>query len=209
MADKEFEAKLPADLPRGHAMQPKSSGRERGLFARWLTPAEMTGEEWQPEGGLLLGRRDGRLIGWRDDRHVLTIAGSRAGKGVSLIIPNLLFYEGSAVVIDPKGENARFTAGRRGKGTKAGGPGLGQDVHVLDPFEKSGAPSACFNPLAEIDLESEDFAEDAALFADAPTPIKEKGTGRSRRRLSCERLSLWRARILIRRGRISLQCAGS
>ena len=62
----------------------------------------------------MLGRRDGRLIGWNDDRHVMTIAGSRAGKGVSLIVPNLLLYEGSALVIDPKGENARITAGRRG-----------------------------------------------------------------------------------------------
>ena len=98
--------------------RPKSTGRERGLFARWLTPAEMSGEQWRHEGGLLLGRRGGRLIGWNDDRHVMTIAGSRAGKGVSLIIPNLLLYEGSALVIDPKGENARITARRRGKGTQ-------------------------------------------------------------------------------------------
>jgi type IV secretion system protein VirD4 len=83
-------------------MQAKSSGRERALFARWLTPAEMTGDEWQPKGGLLRGRRDGRVIGWCDDWHLLTIAGSRAGKGVSLTVPNLLFYEGSAVVIDLK-----------------------------------------------------------------------------------------------------------
>jgi type IV secretion system protein VirD4 len=115
VADDEFEKKLRSDLPRGHALQPKSAGRERALFARWLTPAEMAGKQWEPEGGLLLGRRGGRLIGWNDDRHVMTIAGSRAGKGVSLIIPNLLFYKGSAVVIDPKGENARITAGRRGK----------------------------------------------------------------------------------------------
>ena len=142
MADGDFEARLRSDLPRGHAMQPKSSGRERALFARWLTPPEMTGDEWQPEGGLLLGRRDSRLIGWRDDRHLMTIAGSRAGKGVSLIVPNLIFYPGSALVIDPKGENARITAGRRGKGTKAGGPGLGHNVHVLDPFEITDIGSA-------------------------------------------------------------------
>ena len=78
-------------------MQPKSTGRERSLFARWLTPSEMTGPQWQHQRGLLLGRRDGRLIGCNDDRHVMTIAGGRAGKGVSLIIPNLLFYEGSVM----------------------------------------------------------------------------------------------------------------
>ncbi len=187
MQGDEFEKCLRQDLPRGHALQPKSTGRERALFARWLTPAEMSGEQWRPEGGLLLGRRAGRLIGWNDDRHVMTIAGNRAGKGVSLIIPNLLFYEGSALVIDPKGENARITAGRRGKGTKAGGPGLGQDVHVLDPFEVSGVAAASFNPIAEIDLNSDDCAEDAGMFADAliTHPDHGENTGRNRRRRSC------------------------
>ena len=115
MAGEDFETKMRADLPRGRALQPKSIGEERPLFARWLTPAEMSGGKWDAKGGLLLGRRAGRIIGWNDDRHVMTIAGNRAGKGVSLIIPNLLFYEGSALVIDPKGENAQITAGRRGK----------------------------------------------------------------------------------------------
>ena len=175
MGSGDFEAGLRADLPRGHALQPRSAGRERSLFARWLTPSEMTGRQWQPEGALLLGRREGRLIGWNDDRHLMTIAGSRAGKGVSLIIPNLLFYEGSAVVVDPKGENARITAGRRGRGTRAFGRGLGQDVYVLDPFEVSGMASASFNPLAELDLASHDFAEDAGLFADALIQHPEHG----------------------------------
>lgn len=175
MQSDKFENGLRADLPRGHAQQPKSAGREKPLFARWLTPAEMTGKQWRGEGGLLLGRRDGRVIGWNDDRHLMTIAGSRAGKGVSLIIPNLLFYEGSAVVVDPKGENARITAGRRGKGTKSGGPGLGQDVYVVDPFGASDVASASFNPLAELDLNSDDFAEDAGLFADALIVHPDRG----------------------------------
>src|SRR5215470_9426043 len=166
MTDKDFEAKLRADLPRGQTKPPKSGGRDRALFASWLRGDEMTDDSWQPEGGLLLGRREGRLIGWHDNRHVMTIAGSRAGKGVSLIIPNLIFYPGSALVIDPKGENAKITAGRRGKGTAVGGPGLGQDVHVLDPFEITGIHSACFNPLEVIDLKKR-FVEDAGLFADA------------------------------------------
>jgi type IV secretion system protein VirD4 len=192
MADGDFEARLRADLPRGHTVQPKSGGRERALFARWLTSPEMTGDLWQPESGLerrdgrlfgwpadrhglLLGRRDSRLTGWGDDRHVMTIAGSRAGKGVSLIVPNLVFYEGSALVIDPKGENACITARRRGAGPAAGGPGLGQDVYVLDPFEITGIESACFNPLNEIDLSGDNFASDAALFADALIIIPERG----------------------------------
>ena len=113
--DELFEKNLRLELPRGRSARSKTGSLDRSLQARWLTPEEMTGDLWQPEGGLLLGRRAGRLIGWNDDRHILTMAGSRAGKGVSLIVPNLLLYPGSALVIDPKGENARITAGRRGK----------------------------------------------------------------------------------------------
>lgn len=162
-----FEQDLREDLPRGHGERALSRGIERGLFARWLKPDEMQGPAWDPKGGLLLGRRAGRLIGWNDDRHVMTIAGSRAGKGVSLIEPNLIFYEGSALVVDPKGELARHTAGRRGKGATGGKGGLGQNVHVLDPFGVSGRAASSFNPLAELDLKSPDLIDDASMFADA------------------------------------------
>ena len=47
----EDEYRLRQDLPRGHAQQPKSSGRERPLFARWLTPAEIVGPQWCTLGG--------------------------------------------------------------------------------------------------------------------------------------------------------------
>ena len=118
--DDAFEQALREDLPRGHGERTSARGLERGLFARWLKPEEMQGPTWNPKCGLLLGKRAGRLIGWNDDRHVMTIAGSRAGKGVSLIEPNLIFYEGSALVVDPKGELARHTAGRRGAGARQG-----------------------------------------------------------------------------------------
>jgi type IV secretion system protein VirD4 len=147
LGDDAFETALKRDLPRGVTKKAQAYGYERGLSARWLVPNEMAGDNWEHNGGVLLGTRQGRTIGWKDDRHLLTIAGSRAGKGVSLIIPNLIFYEGSAVVVDPKGENAARTARQRGKGPLAGGTGLGQDVYVLDPFGESGLPSDAFNPL--------------------------------------------------------------
>ena len=180
-----FENELLRDLPRGHEREDAAPGGNRGLFARWLEAEEMQplggserGKEWTAEGGVLLGRRDGRLIGWTDNRHLLTIAGSRAGKGVSLIIPNLIFYPGSAVVIDPKGENAQVTANRRGKGVKGRDgvwrKGLGQTVHVLDPFEVSGHASSYFNPLAELKLEDPDIIEDVSTIADALIKMEGK-----------------------------------
>jgi len=169
-----FEAALRRDLPRGLERRAKTPGRDRGVSSHWLTPDEMSGEAWESADGLLLGRRAGRVIRWKDDRHVMTIAGSRAGKGVSLIIPNLIFYRGSAVVIDPKGENAARTANRRGAGVK-GMDGLGQVVHVLDPFGETGLASSSFNPLEGLDPGSPNVIEDAGLFADALI-IKDKAS---------------------------------
>jgi type IV secretory pathway TraG/TraD family ATPase VirD4 len=66
-------------------------------------------------------------IPWRNaDRrsqrmHMFTVAGSRAGKGPSTIVPMLLSYEGSVLVIAPRGELANLTArtARRNLGRKS------------------------------------------------------------------------------------------
>lgn len=102
------------------------------------------------------------------DRHLLTVAPTRSGKGVSSIIPNLLTYEGSAVVIDPKGENAMITAARRGKGDKTRGiQGMGQTVHVVDPWGITGLKAARFNPLDWLNPADPDVNENAMLLADS------------------------------------------
>lgn len=170
ISDEEFEQRLRRDLPRGQERAPKAIGLERGLSARWQRPDELTAKEWHKPDGLLLGTRNGQLITWNDDRHLLTIAGSRAGKGVSLIVPNLITYEGSVLVVDPKGENAFRTAERRGTGCNASDPGLQQDVHVLDPFRESRVPEkyySSFNPLDGLDANKPEVVEDIGLFADA------------------------------------------
>ena len=85
-------------------------------------------------GTFWLGRaEDDTALGYGDDRHICLVSGTRGGKGASIIINNLCLWPGSAVVLDPKGENATCTAARRGQGDKYC-DGMGQDVHVLDPF---------------------------------------------------------------------------
>lgn len=103
----------------------------------------------------------GQEIGVADDRHVITIAGSRAGKGRAAIIPNMLRYQGSVLAIDPKGELALETAKTRAKKGR---------VHVVDPFgtTRGQLPDdfyAGFNPMAGMGGDS--AIEDAALIADA------------------------------------------
>ncbi|HUF79694.1 MAG TPA: type IV secretory system conjugative DNA transfer family protein [Burkholderiales bacterium] len=104
----------------------------------------------------------GAEIGVADDRHALTIAGSRAGKGRCAIIPNMLRYAGSVLAIDPKGELALATAEVRAQK-------LGQRVVVLDPFGTTGDTLAKyqtgFNPVAMMRPDS--MIEDAALITDA------------------------------------------
>jgi type IV secretion system protein VirD4 len=114
-------------------------------------------------------------------RHLLTVAPTRSGKGVSSIIPNLLTYPGSVFVIDPKGENALITANRRGNGTDTI-PGMKQDVVLLDPWDvaatKLGIKPAAFNPLDWIKADDPDAAENAFLLADALVMSEAKDEGR-------------------------------
>ncbi|PCI85557.1 MAG: conjugal transfer protein TraG [Hyphomicrobiales bacterium] len=96
---------------------------------------------------------------YRSDRHLLTIAPNRSGKGVSMIIPNLLKYRGSIITIDPKGENAMITAKHR--------TSMGQKVHVVDPWGITGLDIARINPMDWLVKGDVDMAENAMLIADA------------------------------------------
>jgi hypothetical protein len=107
-------------------------------------------------------------VGHADGRGMLTIASTRSGKGRSAIIPNLLTWPGSALVIDPKGTNAAVTAARRGHGGGRVSSFLGQEVYVVDPFGiVPGVKSARFNPLSMISLTGQRVTEDIGLIADA------------------------------------------
>lgn len=130
-----------------------------------------------PRGpGLFLGTFQARgmahRLHYRGDRHLLTIAPTRTGKGVSAIIPNLLTYPGSALVIDPKGENARLTAARRGPG-HGSSPGLGQAVHVLDPWGITGLPVSSFNPLDWLISDIDNATENAMILAESLVPHRD------------------------------------
>jgi type IV secretion system protein VirD4 len=127
--------------------------------AAWAMPRDLRRAGLFKKGGLILGRFGGRLLRTTTNRHLLTLAPTRSGKGVGTIIPNLLTWPGSVIVIDPKGENAAVTARHRRD--------MGQRVYVLDPWGLSGEHPARFNPLDELDPLSDELGDDAALLADA------------------------------------------
>lgn len=155
--------------------------------ARWHSAEEISADgmlpQWQP-GMLLLGRDQfGRYYGHADDRHILTVAGSRAGKGVSLIVPNLLHWPGSVIAIDPKAELASLTASRRSeKGSEwslpMSGPGK---VFALDPFDRVTGDArrfrdAAFNPMDGLDPQSDEGKDRSYQIADALI-VQSEGDG--------------------------------
>lgn len=105
--------------------------------------------EWPyREGCFFLGHSErGHEIGIKTERHAITIAGARSGKGAALLIPNARRWPHNLLCIDPKGENAALSWEARAA--------LGQNVYVIDPFKEANVPDrlrAAFNPLAAIDL---------------------------------------------------------
>lgn len=104
------------------------------------------------------------------DSHILTIASVGSGKGVGVVIPNLLRHKGSAVILDPKGENFIITARKRKE--------LGNQIFYYDPWEVvesynkknhgvvvSGSLKATINPLDFILPDSPDTEDNARMLA--------------------------------------------
>lgn len=134
--------------------------------SRWATREDLEQANVITSEGIRLGSiRNGMeesTISYIGDRHLLTVAPTRSGKGTTQIIPNLLTYEGSALVIDPKGENALITARQRQV--------MGQKVHIVDPWgiaKIKGIKPATFNPLDWLIASGADMTENAMILADA------------------------------------------
>ena len=119
---------------------------------------------WQPAADRSTGLKseaDGERLEpiWHSgEGHLVTIAPTGAGKGVSCIIPALLTWDGPAIVVDPKGENFAVTAERRRQ--------LGQKVAVLDPFNVTETEQwDALNPLDLVAADSPSAPDDAAVIA--------------------------------------------
>ncbi|MBI5940491.1 MAG: type IV secretory system conjugative DNA transfer family protein [Caulobacterales bacterium] len=119
-------------------------GRRRPLHgaARWSTSDEQRAAGLRARLGILLGRAGGGLLISGGPEHVMLYAPTRTGKGVGVVIPNLLAWPGSVVVLDIKRENFAATAGFRAA--------AGQTVLLFDPLARDGR-TARFNPLGHVD----------------------------------------------------------
>lgn len=93
--------------------------------------------------GIVVGRHGSTFIKIGKSRHVVVIAGTRAGKGVSVVLPNALEWGQSLVMLDIKFEGHAISAGHRAT--------LGP-VHLFNPFAEDGC-TARWNPLSYVRLD--------------------------------------------------------
>ena len=90
---------------------------------------------------LVVGVWRGRYLRFTGQQFVLLAAPARSGKGVGIVVPNLLSYPDSVVVLDIKQENFNLTAGFR--------RAHGHDVYLFNPFAEDGRTHR-YNPLSAI-----------------------------------------------------------
>ncbi len=148
-----------------------AGGRRRELHgsARWANPGEvrkaglMSGER-----GIVVGKLNGRFLTLRGQLSVLLSAPTRSGKGVGIVIPNLLSWPDSVVTVDIKGENFARTAGFRAA--------HGQKVYLWSPFADDNR-SHRWNPLSAIRVDERNTIGDILAIGQVLYPTDLKGSG--------------------------------
>ena len=106
--------------------------------AQWASTRDIRCAGLLGTDGVFLGVLADRYIRHDGPEHVMAFAPTRSGKGVGLVVPTLLGWNGSAVIHDIKGENWQLTAGWRQRFS-----------HCL-LFNPTDARSARYNPLLEV-----------------------------------------------------------
>jgi type IV secretion system protein VirD4 len=110
--------------------------------ARFAKEGEIRRAGFRADDGIVLGMKGGKFLTFGGSEHCIVEAPTRSGKGVGIVIPNLLSWQESVVVLDVKRENWDATAGFRKK--------YGQAVYLFNPTDPEGR-TARYNPLGYID----------------------------------------------------------
>lgn len=129
-----------------------ANGAEIAQTGLLKPPAKQEKGKPLPLPGLLLGKYKGKLLRWAGSEFLFVAARTRAGKGVSLIVPNCLNYRDSMVIYDPKFENFLLTAGYRAS--------VGQQVFLFNP-------GGLMPGMSKADWDTDDEAHRAKLSAQA------------------------------------------
>jgi type IV secretion system protein VirD4 len=144
------QREIPPEDPNAGGWATLADVKRAGLFNKEGLPVGWFGQNEQGQPF---------RIRYAGESHVVTIGLPRTGKGTDIIIPALLEYPGSALVIDPKAELAAVTARHR--------LDMGHKVFIINPYNvfsdvlRKRAPEAingaAFNPLRRLDYKMPGF----------------------------------------------------
>jgi type IV secretion system protein VirD4 len=127
------------------------------------------------DDGIVLGRHGRQLLRLGGQQSVLLAAPTRSGKGVGVVVPNLLEYRESVVVLDIKQENFALTSGWR--------QSQGHAVFLFNPFAEDGRTHR-WNPLTYVSADPafriSDLMGIAALLYPDARPEQAFWTSQSR-----------------------------
>jgi type IV secretion system protein VirD4 len=119
--------------------------RQKALHgdARFATASDLARKDmFKPHpDGIVVGKLGGKLIRLPGQQFVILAAPTRSGKGVGVVIPNLLEYQESMVVLDIKQENYALTSGWRAS--------QGQEIYLFNPFAEDRRTHR-WNPLTYV-----------------------------------------------------------
>jgi type IV secretion system protein VirD4 len=112
----------------------------------WGTPKDALAAGLFAKSGTILGKLDREILCFDGPEHQLLVGATRAGKGRGHVVPTLLAWPQSALVLDVKGELASGDP-------RHGFPGTAGFRETLGPvliFAPTRADSCRFNPLFEV-----------------------------------------------------------
>lgn len=124
--------------------------------AHWATWQEIQNAGLFAREGLILGKYKGKYLISDTPTHCIVIAPTRSGKGVGIVVPNLLNWPDSIICLDIKHENFRKTAGYR----KA----HAHEVFMWSPLDQSGL-SHRYNPLDAVSKDPYQRISDIQIIA--------------------------------------------
>jgi type IV secretion system protein VirD4 len=143
-------------------------GSREKLFgdARFASYSEVKKAGLLGDKGIIVGRYAGKYLMFGGQQHAIISAPTRSGKGVGIVIPNLLNWPESIVVLDIKQENWDITSGFRQK--------HGQACFLFNPAAADYRTHR-YNPLAYISDDPNFRIDDVQKIANMLFP-DEDGT---------------------------------
>lgn len=145
-------------------------GKKAYLYgdARFAKDAELRKKGFfeQRADSVIVGKCGDEFLYFSGQQFAILAAPTRSGKGVGIVIPNLLSYSGSVVVLDIKQENFDLTSGFRAA--------HGQDVFLFNPFAEDGRTHR-WNPLSYVSKDPKFRVSDLASISVMLYPVNPDG----------------------------------